>query len=136
VQIIAGAFVAGLKAGQASNTWPLMNGEIIPPGLDVYAPWYMNLFENPLAAQFAHRTLAYLIVIVTAVFGLSIWRRHRLRAPAAALGIALLIQTALGIGTILYGVPLGLALVHQANAMAVLALSLLMLHRASGGLSS
>jgi heme a synthase len=133
VQIIAGAFVAGLKAGSASNTWPLMNGEIIPPGLDVYTPWYMNLFENPLAAQFAHRMLAYLIVIVTVAFGLSIWRRRGLLGPAAGLAIALLVQTALGIATILYGVPLGLALAHQANAMAVLALSLWTLHRAAEG---
>jgi heme a synthase len=129
LQLIAGAFVAGLKAGHASNTWPLMNGEIVPPGLDVFTPWYMNLFENPLAAQFAHRMLAYLVVILAAAFGLTVWRQHGLRGPAAALGAALLVQTALGIGTILYGVPLGLALAHQANAMAVLGLSLWTLHR-------
>jgi cytochrome c oxidase assembly protein subunit 15 len=131
IQIIAGAFVAGLKAGHASNTWPLMSGEIIPPGLDVYTPWYMNLFENPLAAQFAHRMLAYLVVILAAAFGLTVWRQHGLRWPAAALGAVLLVQTALGIGTILYGVPLGLALAHQANAMVVLAFSLWTLHRAT-----
>jgi cytochrome c oxidase assembly protein subunit 15 len=128
-QIVAGAFVAGLKAGHASNTWPLMNGEIIPQGLSVYTPWYLNLFENPLAAQFAHRMLAYLVLIFAAAFGLTVW--HRLRGPAAALGAALLVQTALGIGTIIYGVPLGLALAHQANAMVVLALSLWTLHRAA-----
>jgi cytochrome c oxidase assembly protein subunit 15 len=131
MQIIAGAFVAGLKAGQASNTWPLMNDEIIPPGLDRFTPWYMNLFENPLAAQFAHRMLAYFIVIFAAAFALSVWRWHRMRGPAAALGLALLIQTALGIGTILLGVPLGFALAHQANAMVVLALLLWTLHRAA-----
>jgi heme a synthase len=131
LQILAGAFVAGLKAGHASNTWPLMNGEIIPPGLDVYTPWYMNLFENPLAAQFAHRMLAYLVVLFAAAFALSTWRLHRLRVPSTALGLALLVQTALGIGTILYGVPLAFALAHQANAMVVLALSLWTLHRAT-----
>jgi cytochrome c oxidase assembly protein subunit 15 len=131
LQIVAGAFVAGLKAGHASNTWPLMDGEIIPPGLDVYTPWYLNLFENPLAAQFAHRMLGYLILTFAAAFGLLIWHRHRLRAPAAALGLALLIQIALGVATIFFGVPLGLALAHQANAMVVLALSLWALHRAT-----
>jgi cytochrome c oxidase assembly protein subunit 15 len=131
LQIIAGAFVAGLKAGHASNTWPLMNGEIIPPGLDAYTPWYLNLFENPLAAQFAHRMLAYLILIFAAAFALWIWRFNRLRRPAAALGLVLLVQTALGIGTILYGVPLGFALAHQANATVVLALSLWTLYRAA-----
>ena len=131
IQLIAGAFTAGLKAGHASNTWPLMNGEIIPPGLDVFTPWYMNLFENPLAAQFAHRMLAYLVVILAVGFGLTVWRRHGLRGPAAALGAALLVQIALGIATILYGVPLAFALAHQANAMVVLALSLWTLHRAT-----
>jgi cytochrome c oxidase assembly protein subunit 15 len=75
--------------------------------------------------------LAYLLVIFALAFGLSVWRWHRLRGPAAALGLTVLLQTALGIATILYGVPLGLALTHQANAMAVLALSLWMLYRAT-----
>jgi cytochrome c oxidase assembly protein subunit 15 len=91
----------------------------------------MNLFENPLAAQFAHRMLAYLVVMLAAAFGLTVWRTQRLRGPAAALGAALLVQTALGIGTILLGVPLGFALAHQANAMVVLGLSLWTLHRAT-----
>jgi heme A synthase len=73
--------------------------------------------------------LAYLVVILAAAFGLTVWRRHGLRGPATALGAALLVQTALGIGTIIYGVPLDFALAHQANAMAVLALSLWTLHR-------
>src|SRR5208282_2349265 len=120
LQIIAGAFVAGLRAGHASNTWPLMNGEIVPPGLDVYAPSYMNLFENPLAAQFAHRVLAYLIAIYAAAFGIAIWRWPRLRLPAAAFGVAVLVQIALGVAAIVYEVPLRLALAHQANAMIVL----------------
>ena len=61
LQIIAGAFVAGLKGGYSSNTWPLMNGEIIPSGMAYYSPLWMNLFENPLTAQFVHRLIAYFI---------------------------------------------------------------------------
>jgi cytochrome c oxidase assembly protein subunit 15 len=91
----------------------------------------LNLFENPLAAQFAHRMLAYLVLIFAAAFGFTVWRRHGLRGPAAALGLTLLIQIAFGVATILYGVPLGFALAHQANAMVVLALSLWMVHRAA-----
>ncbi len=132
MQIIAGAFVAGLKAGHASNTWPLMNGEIVPAGLDVYTPWYMNLFENPLMAQFVHRGLAYVIAIYAVAFGLATWRWHCLRLPAAAIGAAIVVQIALGAGTVVYNVPLGLALAHQANAMLLLALSLWTLRRASG----
>ena len=133
VQIVAGALVAGLRAGHASNTWPLMNGEIVPPGLDVYSPWYMNLFENQLAVQFTHRILAYCIALYAAAFALAIWRRPRLRLPAAAIGIAILAQIALGVATVVYEVPLVLALAHQANAMIVLALALWAVRRMALG---
>jgi cytochrome c oxidase assembly protein subunit 15 len=133
LQIIAGAFVAGLKAGHASNTWPLMNGEIIPPGLDVFSPWYINLFENPLTAQFAHRSLAYAIAIFAAGLALYVWNARRarpLRLPMLAITAAILLQIALGIATVIYDVPLAIALAHQANAILVLALALWTLHRA------
>jgi cytochrome c oxidase assembly protein subunit 15 len=131
LQIVAGAFVAGLKGGLASSTWPLMNGEFVPAGLDVYSPLYINLFENPLTAQFAHRVLAYVIAIYAAIFAIAIWRRDSLRLPAAALFAAILAQIALGVATIVYGVPLLIALAHQANAMIVLALALWTLRRAA-----
>ncbi len=133
LQIIAGAFVAGLKAGHASDTWPLMNGEIIPPGLDAFSPWYVNLFENPLTAQFAHRTLAYAIAILAAGMAVFIWNAKRartLRLPMLATNAAVFMQIALGIAAIVYGVPLVIALAHQANAILVLALALWTLHRA------
>ena len=133
LQIIAGAFVAGLKAGHASNTWPLMNGEIVPPGLDALSPLYLNLFENPLTAQFVHRALAYAIAIFAAAFAVFIWNAQRpraLRHPMLAITAAVLIQIALGVATIVYGVPLAIALAHQANAILVFALSLWALHRA------
>ncbi len=131
LQIVAGAFVAGLKGGLASNTWPLMNGEIFPAGLDAYTPWFCNLFENPLTAQFVHRALAYFVAILIAAFGVAVWNRHRLRLPIAAAGAAVLAQIALGVATILYGVPLAIALAHQANAMLVFALSLWTVRRAA-----
>ena len=76
LQIIAGAFVAGLKGGYASNTWPLMNGEIVPAGMDQYSPLWMNLFENPLTAQFVHRLIAYFIALYAVIFALAVWRRR------------------------------------------------------------
>ena len=133
LQIIAGAFVAGLKAGHASNTWPLMNGEIIPPGLDAFSPWYVNLFENPLTAQFVHRALAYAIAIFAAGFAAAVWnttRAQALRLPLLAITAAVFIQIALGVATIVYGVPLAIALAHQASAIVIFALSLWALHRA------
>jgi heme a synthase len=130
LQIVAGAFVAGLKAGHASNSWPLMNGAIIPEGLGIYEPWYFNLFENPVAAQFAHRMLGYMVALFAIGLTLAVWKQPRLRTAAFALCLAVLLQIALGIATILYEVPLTLALAHQANAMAVLALALWLLRLA------
>ncbi len=131
VQIVAGAFVAGLHAGLASNTWPLMNGETVPPGMDYYSPLYMNLFENPLTAQFAHRLLAYLIAIYAGALALAIWRWPALRLPSAAMGAAILVQIALGVATVVWEVPFGFALTHQANAILLLALALWTIRRAS-----
>ncbi len=134
LQTIAGAFVAGLHGGLASNTWPLMNGALVPPGLDALSPWWLNLFENPLMAQFAHRALAYAIAIYGALFAAAAWRSARasaLRLPLLAVNAAILAQIALGILTILQGAPPGLALAHQANAMLVFALALWTLRRAA-----
>jgi cytochrome c oxidase assembly protein subunit 15 len=131
VQILAGGFVAGLKAGHASNTWPLMNGAFVPAGLDVYSPWYMNLFENPLTAQFVHRIVAYLIAIYAAAFAAVLWRSPSLRAPAAAIGLVLLLQIVLGIATIVYDVPLLLAVTHQGNAIVLFGVTLWALRRAT-----
>jgi heme a synthase len=130
LQIIAGAFVAGLKGGLASNTWPLMNGEIVPAGMDQYSPLWMNLFENPLTAQFVHRIAAYVIALYAVVFAAAVWRRPALRGPAMAMIGATLLQIALGVLTILYDVPLSYALVHQGNAMLVLAASVWAMQRA------
>ena len=130
LQIIAGAFVAGLKAGYASNTWPLMNGELIPAGMDQHSPLWMNLFENPLTVQFVHRLIAYFIATYAIVFALAVWRHTALRAPAIALILATLVQIALGVATIVYDVPLSYALAHQGNSMIVLATSLWAIQRA------
>lgn len=133
VQIIMGAFVAGLKAGHASYTWPLMNGAFVPYGLDAFSPWYLNLFENPLAAQFAHRVLGYLIVVFAAVSAMAVWTRTdspSLKLSIAAVCVATLVQIALGVATIVYEVPLGFALTHQAMAFILFALSLWHFHRA------
>jgi cytochrome c oxidase assembly protein subunit 15 len=136
-QIILGGFVAGLKAGHASNTWPLMNGEFVPPGLDVYSPWYMNIFENPLTAQFNHRLVAYALALFAGLAALSIWRKEdarHFRVSISAICAVILLQIALGVATIVYEVPLRLALAHQANAILLFALVLWHCHRAGAGL--
>ena len=119
IQIAAGGFVAGLNAGQGYNTWPLMDGAVVPNGLMAMQPWWLNSFENALAAQFNHRILAYVI------FALAAWQlwAHRGRAQIF-LFVAVLGQIALGISTLLQHVPLHLALAHQFGALVVLAAAL------------
>ena len=124
LQLTAGAFVAGLGAGQGYNTWPMMDGNLVPQGLSVMEPWWKNLFENALTVQFDHRMLAYIIFALALcnmlmVFGLS----------SFTLFYVVLMQAALGIATLLLHVPLYVALVHQAGAMIVLLAAVWNLHR-------
>ena len=123
-QIAIGGFVAGLNAGQGYNTWPLMDGKLIPNGLDAMQPLWKNLFENALTVQFIHRVLAYAIFIVAIL--------HALRTfsmTAMVLAYFVFVQAALGIITLIMHVPLGFALTHQATAMIVLAVAIWNLHK-------
>jgi cytochrome c oxidase assembly protein subunit 15 len=131
VQVLLGAFVAGLRAGHAYNTWPLMDGSLVPDGLGALSPWYLNLFENVTAVQFNHRLAAY------AVTGLALWQAwksmwragsSRIKASAFLLAGAVLVQVVLGISTLLAAVPLGLGLAHQGGAAIVFALAVRHLH--------
>ena len=125
VQILLGALVAGLKAGASYNTWPLMDGRLVPDGLGAMEPWYLNLFENALTVQFNHRLVAYALVVATLwhVWNLRGTRDSRVRLTTAALAAAMLTQAALGIATLLGQVPLALGLAHQAGAAAVFGLA-------------
>lgn len=119
LQIGAGAFVAGLDAGMGYNTWPLMDGAIIPKGLLSMDPAWRNLFENALTVQFIHRCIAYVIV---AYVGYLIWRRSKdggfggVHGWLPRLGILVLLQVGLGVATLLASVPISLAVGHQALA--------------------
>ena len=123
VTLVAGAFVAGLKAGHAYPTFPKMGGFWAPPGMFEVSPWWKNLFENPVTVQFAHRVLALASCItVLAAWGASqmagIPRQARLWAHASLL--AVVVQAALGVSTLLLHVPVPLAASHQAGAVALL----------------
>jgi cytochrome c oxidase assembly protein subunit 15 len=127
LQIVAGAFVAGLKAGAGYNTWPLMDGRFVPQGLGVISPWWANLFENATTVQFNHRLLAYVLsaVVLWHVWSLASHTGDRLaHASALALAAAVLAQVLLGIWTLLAQVPLSLGLAHQAGAVAVFGIAL------------
>lgn len=118
-QIAAGAFVAGLDAGMGYNTWPLMDGAIIPNGLYALEPAWRNVFENTMTVQFNHRLIAYGI---TAYVAWMIWRRHKdggfggVHGWLPRLGFIVLLQVCLGIATLLSHVPIPLAVGHQALA--------------------
>jgi cytochrome c oxidase assembly protein subunit 15 len=112
MQIAAGAFVAGLDAGLSYNTWPLMDGALIPAGLDRLVPLWRNLFENPLTVQFVHRGLAYLILVQVAF--MLVARMGQGWLPRIA--FLVLLQVVLGVATLLAAVPISLALGHQALA--------------------
>lgn len=112
LQVFLGGLVAGLDAGYVSATWPTMDGAFIPEGLSVIEPWWRNPFENPVTAQFDHRMLAYLILIVTAVY--AVVARGTNAARGALLLLAVFVaQAALGIATVVLEMPLHVALSHQ-----------------------
>lgn len=127
VQIGLGALVAGSKAGLTYNTWPLMDGALVPHAgaLFVGRPWFENFVDNPLLVQFDHRMTAYALLAVALLHALDARRSAGSRAAHRAGGFALLVlaQAALGITTLLLVVPLWAGLAHQFAAMVVLAAS-------------
>ncbi len=114
IQMLLGALVAGLHAGLVYNTWPSMNGQLLPENPFFSSPWWINFFENPGLAQFDHRIAAYLVAAGAFVLW---WRgRHTAKISSNALLGITLIQIALGIATLLLLVPVSLAALHQVVA--------------------
>jgi cytochrome c oxidase assembly protein subunit 15 len=124
VQIAIGGLVAGLKAGLVYNTWPLLDGALIPPAAQLlfHHPLWTNLVDNHLTVQFTHRMVAYLLLAGATLHALDCARREggSYRNGALALATVLLLQVILGIATLLWHVPIALALAHQ--LVAILAL--------------
>ncbi len=129
--IVAGGFVAGLKAGLTYNSFPFMDGTIIPPGYWLLTPFWRNLIENVATVQFNHRLVASMtagIAILTAGYGLMRRVQGGVRASLLVLGAAVVLQYALGVMTLLWVVPVGLGTAHQAMAVLVLTAALVALH--------
>jgi heme a synthase len=120
-----GAFMAGLRAGWSHNTFPTMSGYWIPPGMFDLSPWWANIFENGTTIQFIHRWLAKLLVL--GVLALLIRARRTETYVAGAMALA---QMSLGIATILTGVSITLAAMHQAGAVLLLTTLIVVRHRA------
>ncbi len=125
IQSLLGALVAGSKAGLTYNDWPLMAGEIIPSGLFIMQPFYVNFFENHTLVQFNHRIVAYLIFILAVYNHFRSYRQSaKLAVISRALSYMIYIQALLGIITLIYIVPLWAAIFHQLGAVICLALSI------------
>ena len=130
--IIAGGFVAGLNAGLTYNTFPLMDGRVVPAGYAQLSPFWRNWFENVPAVQFDHRILAITTVTVVVVLWLAAWRvpvPRRARLALHVLLAAALLQVSLGISTLLLVVPIPLAAAHQAGAVLLLTAAIVLRHR-------
>lgn len=126
VQIFLGGLVAGLRAGRAYNTWPLMDGHLIPPSdlLLALEPYWRNFMDNLAMVQFQHRIVAYVVfaLVVAQAVCAKIWAPgSRPMKRAFHLFGLVFVQVGLGIMTLLLVVPLWAGLVHQAFAMFVLA---------------
>ncbi|HEX8366839.1 MAG TPA: COX15/CtaA family protein [Allosphingosinicella sp.] len=119
LQFLFGAYVAGLEAGYAFNTWPRMGEDWFPAETPMLSPFLANFADNPVMVQFVHRWLAFVVAAVAIALALAAWRA-RLRGPAVALLAALVIQIQLGIVTILSGVEIRIAVAHQAMAAMLL----------------
>lgn len=121
VQIIWGAFTAGLRAGHASDTWPLMLGRLVPP--------LASVVDDPVSVQWVHRSLAW--AVAAAALSVAWWMRaagHRAGLVAALV----LLQFCLGVLTVIHGVPIPLAAMHQAGAALLLGATLALAHWQAG----
>lgn len=122
-QIYLGALVAGLDAGFSYNTWPLMDGAVVPGDLLLQQPWWINFFENPKTVQFVHRCGAYLLwaavlAHMIAAGKLAPGTTHARRA--IVLFCLVTLQAIIGITTLLLQVPVAWGVAHQGGALLVL----------------
>ena len=131
LQIIYGAFTAGLKAGFDYNTFPLMRGDIIPPEAFSFTPFIANFFENEVMVQFLHRTIAWILFISISTF---LFKARKIdntpeQKKANHLLVAVFgIQFLLGVFTLIFAVPVTLGVIHQGMAFIVFMVSIYLNH--------
>lgn len=123
LMIATGGLVAGTKAGFIYNSWPKMGADWMPALVSSLTPWWRNFVDNPIAIQFLHRWLAIIIGVAVVVFAWAVRRqapRLWIHGFAILAMFAVIIQIMLGIGTLLYRVPVPLAVAHQGGALLLL----------------
>jgi cytochrome c oxidase assembly protein subunit 15 len=114
-QIMFGAFTAGLDAGYAFSSWPLMGDSVFPAGVRMVEPAWRNAVDNPVVVQFIHRWFAFVAATALVLLALRSIRSGAIIAGRVLIGLVVL-QIVLGIATLLSGVEIGIAIAHQANA--------------------
>jgi len=131
LQVLLGGLVAGIRAGKAYNTFPLMNGHLVPPETFMLEPWWKNFFYNMATVQLDHRLAAWLLFALVAW----LWARvawidatPRARTAANLLATAFVAQFALGVWTLLAAVPVALGAAHQFVAVLVFGAALACTH--------
>jgi cytochrome c oxidase assembly protein subunit 15 len=124
---LSGGMVAGLRAGSAYQSFPLMHGHVVPPDFLVLEPWWRNFLYNMGTVQFVHRAFFWLLLVLVP---LAWWKAGR-SASATLLLAAFLLQATLGVATLLAGVPVALGAAHQAGAVLLLAAALWHAQRSS-----
>jgi cytochrome c oxidase assembly protein subunit 15 len=134
IQLYFGALVAGLRAGRVYNTWPDIDGAWVPSAARLLfeQPWWRNLFDNALTVQFEHRMTAYVLFALAILHAIDAARSRAGAATvngALVLAAAITMQATVGILTLLYQVPILLALAHQAVAIVVLTLAVFQAER-------
>jgi heme a synthase len=128
LQMLFGAYVAGLEAGYAYSSWPRMADEWFPSETPMLTPWLRNLVDNPIVVQFVHRWLAFVFAAAALLLASRAWARG-LHMEAAALVLAVVVQILLGIFTLLTGVDITVAAAHQGMAALLLGAVLVAAHR-------
>tara|TARA_B110001452_G_scaffold251134_1_gene239897 strand:- start:256 stop:1269 length:1014 start_codon:yes stop_codon:yes gene_type:complete len=130
IQLIIGAFVSGMNAGTVYNTWPLMGSSYFPDDSKFIEFLNINFFDNPSIVQFIHRNLAYLIVLVYIYLLIFVFNHPNkiFRKPILIIGISLFLQIILGVLTILSGVKIIYASLHQINSILMILSTLYFLY--------
>ena len=123
IQLVYGAFVAGLRAGIGFNSFPLMNGRFLAEAATMMTPGWLNLVENGAMVQFLHRWLGFLMLVIAmagAVFAVKSQSAEQLKIGWIVLTAVMTLQFVLGVSTLLMHVPLVLASLHQVGAVLVI----------------
>jgi len=129
LQIVIGAFVSGMDAGQIYNSWPLMGNNYFPDDNEVKNLFNINAFNDPSLVQFIHRNLAYLILFVYLIILFQVYynKLNNSKVSIKVIGFLLILQIVLGILTILNGAQIYIASMHQISSIFLVSSSIYLL---------